>query len=607
MKFLGLAAGPAWLLLAGSALLVVLLYLLKPSPRRLVIGSALIWQRVLKERKREPERLRWWISLLIALLIALAIALALTRPEVAAVGGRAEDRIVVIDNSPSMAARTTDGRTRLQHALDRGAELVQAGGAGSRFLITDTMHQRPAAGFVTREEALNQLRAIEPRAGVTPWFPQAGLYDVPSGSAQQDARNPRRLWLVTDGVAALQPPAGTQVVSVFQSAPNVGITAFEVRALPSDVRRHEAFVEVTNAAPGQAQVQVQIAGVGAPPVSRNVTVAGNAAVNLVIDASAFGEGPLRASARYDTDAFDLDNVAYAYLPAKNRVRLALVTPGNAELLRALRLIPRLDVEVVSPRTRDLGRYDAAVFDRVAPPAVPLLPALLIGPARTAWLERTGAELGETRIERWDSAHPLLAGVALHDVLIDRAAPLQPDAKVKAPAMAAVARGPAGEPLILATREGRRIALLNFELDASNFALQPSFPGFLANAVDWLTREPRASAYRLGQVELPLPGARVLDLDGKEVPTRDAPGATVFDAARPGLYTAVARDQRIRVAVNALDPRLTAINATRAGQVPAPAADTGRAASALEPWALLLLAAVLLLAAEWWAYHRRLTV
>jgi hypothetical protein len=51
-----LAAGPAWLLIAGSAIAVVLLYLLKPSPRRLVIASSLIWQRVLRERKRKSEK-----------------------------------------------------------------------------------------------------------------------------------------------------------------------------------------------------------------------------------------------------------------------------------------------------------------------------------------------------------------------------------------------------------------------------------------------------------------------------------------------------------------------------------------------------------------------
>jgi hypothetical protein len=126
-------------------------------------------------------------------------------------------------------------------------------------------------------------------------------------------------------------------------------------------------------------------------------------------------------------------------------------------------------------------------------------------------------------------------------------------------------------------------------------------------VDWLTREPRAAAYSLGQVNLPLPAARVLDLQGKEVPTRGAPGATVFDAPRPGLYTALARDQRMRVAINVLDPHITAINASRLAQAPPEASRPVRVAWAIDPWVVLLLVGVLLLTGEWWAYHRRLTV
>lgn len=648
MKFFGLAAGQAWLLLAGSAIAVVLLYLLKPSPRRLVIASNLIWQRMLRERKQEPERLRWWISLLLALAIALALALALSRPEIAAIGGTAEDRIVVIDNSPSMAARNGDGRTRLQLALERAADIVRAGGAGSRFLITDTMHQLPAAGFVSRASALAQLRTIEPRAGISPWFPDAGSAPAPSGDAadsiQQSgvAANPRRLWLVTDGVAPLQPPAGTQVVSVFQSAPNVGITAFEVRAVPSDARQHEAFIQVTNAAAGPTQVEVQLAagGEGETPVVRVLRVQGNASASLVLDASGFGEGPLRASVRSDADALDLDNTAYAYLPGKSRVRVALVTPGNAELARVLRLLPRIEVEVLSPlRVGDLGRFDAAILDRVVPAQTPPVPALLIAPGRAPWLASRTNAVTDTRIERWDATHPLLSGVALRDVLIDRAATpqvedaaavpaaamtglpargtaapesgavatLPPGGAARALALIAVARGPANEALILATRTGPRIAVLSFALEASNFALQPSFPGFLANTVDWLTRAARADSQRLGLVSLPISGARVLDLDGNAVPTREVPGATLFEAAKPGLYTAVARDQRIPVAVNVLDARTTAINDTSAARAVSPAATAASAVWTLDPWLVLLLAAVALLAGEWWTYHRRLTV
>jgi hypothetical protein len=162
--------------------------------------------------------------------------------------------------------------------------------------------------------------------------------------------------------------------------------------------------------------------------------------------------------------------------------------------------------------------------------------------------------------------------------------------------------------MLASTDGRRLALVGFALEESNFAWQPSFPAFLANAVDWLTREPGALASRIGQVRLPLQQARVLDLDGREVATRRVPGATLFEANAPGLYTAFDAEQRIRVAVNVLDQHITRVNEGRFDRAtpPAPAASAA-ARAGIDPWVVLLVVAVLLLALEWWTYHRRVTL
>ena len=353
-----------------------------------------------------------------------------------------------------------------------------------------------------------------------------------------------------------------------------------MRAQPADARQHEAYLEVTNASAGARQVQVQIAGIGAPAVSRQLELAGGASASVVVDVSAFGEGPLRAGVRADGDALALDDVAYAYLPGKGRVRVGLVTTGNADLARTLRLLPRLAVEVIAPGAlHDARRFDALILDRFVPSEPPPVPALLIGPRSVPWLARGHGGVTETRLARWDGSHPLLSGVSLRDVLVDRATLLKPGTGERAASLATVAQGPGGEPLILAAREGRRLALVGFALEDSNFPLQASFPAFLSNAIDWLTREPRALAARVGQVSVPAAHARVLDLDGREVATRAVPGATLFDAPEPGLYTALAGDERIRVAVNLFDSHVTEVNASRFAQGAAPVVPSRRRAPA----------------------------
>jgi hypothetical protein len=581
---------------------VVLLYWLKPSPRRLVVASSLIWRRVLESRQRRLERWRWWLSLLLALAIALAIAAALTRPEIAAVSGAAADVVLVIDTGPSMAARGGDGRTRLTRAVERAESIVRGAGAGSRYLVADTT-QVVTPALESREEALARLHALTPRAGVQPWFPDVAR---PPGAGER-----LQLWFLTDGVSTFDVPREARLVSAFQVADNLGITAFEVRALPADARRHEAYLEITNASPGNKRVEVQVAGVGAAPLTRVLQLRGGAAANVVLDLAAFRAGPLRATLRASADALELDDTAYAYLPGKSRVRVGLFTAGNPALAQALRLLPRVEVEVAPPaRWRDVARFDAVVLDRFAPPRAPTVPALLIAPGAASWLPRSGTDVSDTRLERWDGSHPLLASVSLRDVLVDRAPLLQLDTRADARrlALAPLARGARNEPLILATRESQRVALLAFALEASNFAQQASFPAFLSNAIDWLTREPRALNFRLGQVSVPAVQARVFDLEGRAVDTRPAPVATLFDASEPGLFIAMSPEQRLRIAVNALDPQLTAINASRFAQGPAPAPPAAASVRPrIDPWLLLLALAVILLAVEWTTYNRRSTV
>lgn len=596
MSLLGLSPPLAALLLIAVAAIVVGLYLLKPAPRRIVIASILIWERVLHRKRRDAERWRWWLSLLLSLLIALLVALAVTRPDTGQGGAGGHRTAIVVDNSPSMRALRADGRTRLEQAVEEARRLIAAGGAAGRTQVVDTMGTLGAPAFEDRRRALAELDRIGPEARGKPRFPEAVRASVAAGAA--------RIVFITDGVAALDVPGDAEIVSVFEPVPNVGITAFDVRALSGDPRRFEALVAVTNAGAAPQRVAVAIAGAGRAPVERTLDVKARGTETLTVTLPDFVGGPVRASVRTDGDAFALDDEAFAFLPLAKVARVALVTPGNRVLEQALRLDPRVVLTVLTPKqyaTR--AGFDAYVFDRFAPPAAPAAPVLLIRPSPQAWLPAIGAMRTAPQVESWLDGHPVLDNVSLRDVQIERSATFEANGT----SVLGLARDTGGASVIVASATPPRWIASGFAIEDSNFAGQASFPMFVVNALAWLLDEPPALARPLGLTSVPLARARVVGPGGYQKDTRFVPDATLFEADVPGVYAAEGEAGRFRVVANVLDPAVTNVNVSRIAPQPTGAADAVTPSGAPEPWIALLLVAIALMLFEWWTYHRRITV
>ncbi len=596
MRLLGLSPGLAMALLAAVAAAIVALYLLKPPPRRVTVASNLIWERVLGRKRRDSERWRWWLSLALSLAIGLAIAFAIAKPEAQRSAGAGRQWVVVVDNAPTMGALQSDSRTRLEHARDRAREILQRGGSAGRYLVADTM------GTVVTPQFEDHRRAIEVLEGIAVGNDGAPRFPAPAELAKstEDAS----IVFVTDGVAGVQVPAAARTVSVFEPVDNVGITAFEVRGVPGDARRFEAFVAATNAGDQPIRATVVIAGAGHAALERTLDIPARDVVTLTLPVSDFTGGPLQASVRSANDGFDVDDSAWAFLPLTQVARVALVTGGNRALEQALRLDPRVALSVITPKQYGTRTgFDAYVFDRFAPAVPPAAPALLFRPAGASWLPAVRAVRESPSVESWLEDHPVLDNVSLRDADIQRAATFATDVE----GTTVLARDADGGALLVAAVRSPRWVASGFAVEDSNFAAQASFPMFVANSLAWLLDEPPAIGRGLGTVSVPLERARVLTPEGNPTDTRFVPGATLFRAEAPGVYSAEGATGRLRVLVNLLDPAITDVNATRLAATSPDAPTASLAFAGPEPWIALLLAAVALMLVEWWTYHRRLSV
>ncbi|HSF16151.1 MAG TPA: BatA domain-containing protein [Vicinamibacteria bacterium] len=590
MTFLQLGLSTMVLLLVSTAAAIVLLYWLKPPPRRVLVPSMLIWSRVLKERKGRSDFWRWLVSLLIALTVGLAIAMSVGRPEIGALSGTARRIAVVVDNSTTMAARSSSGRTRFEMALDRARELVRQGSSASRYLVADTTGHAPGGEYTSRRVALERIDRLQVSLGGKSAFPPRELF----GDSE--------VFFVTDGVLVSEIPERVTVVPVFQPVANVGITAFDLRAVPANPTRFEAFLEVANHSAEARRVAAQVDGASGASLKRTFSLEPGQVRGEILDLAQFSSGPVRALIDSEEDGFELDDVAYAYLGTPRVLRVALVTTGSSYLETLLRLDPRIELEIVSPSTLSSVREpDLFVFDRFAPDTAPSVPVIAFDPTPVGWLgKHTGRELAGLSLSGTERDHPVMANVSLGDVVVERVAAVElGDFDVLV--------GTELEPLILAGDVPVRFVHVTFDLAQSNLPLQASFPIFLSNAVSWLTGTEVLSS-PLGTISVELPGAAVTDLDGRDVPVRASPSGTSFAPDAPGLFSVRSGGGEVVVSANLLNPGISNVNASslteaqlEEGLESRPAESTG------ELWLVLIGVAFALVVVEWWTYHRRMTV
>ena len=619
---MGFAAAP---LLIGLGVLltagiIVLLYWIRPEPQPVVVPSNLIWRRILDERRRREDFWRWLISLAIALLVGLAVVMALAQPvpEGGARGGRV---VVVLDNSPSMGAALPGGGTRWDQASGQVRRILGAGGETSEFLLLDTAGERGGHSFIGRREALEALDNLGPVYGREHRFPDvAELLESAPG-----ARAAAEVIFVGDGVFVPEAPEGVERISVFEPVPNAGITAFDVRPLPTDPGRFEAFIEVVrhSGEPDDGGVVVlQIDGAGGASARRTLRVEPGTPFGETVPLTGFVAGPVRAViAISGEDGFAPDDVAHAYIPARNRLRVLLVGEPNPFWEAGLRLDPRVSLSRAGPDSDAAAEIDPASLDLVVidgspPAAMPPVPVLFAGSGAAEWLPpRLGNIDGATEegttvmlpVASGQAGHPLLRDLNLDDALA-RDVEAFDAAFFRDPAEAGSWELLLGDSRLglLAVRESplRGLAFA-FPIARSNLPLQADFPLLLSRVLSWLT-DVEVRRVGLGQARVAMAAGAIFDAGGQEVPSRRLGSEISFDATEPSLYYVAGGGREVVVAASLLDRRVSNLNQSAwAGEPPATPVPAATAVGAI--WPVLALFALLLIVAEWIAFHRHATV
>ncbi|MGD8478395.1 MAG: BatA domain-containing protein [Burkholderiales bacterium] len=586
MNALALSPFATYALAGIVALLIVLMHLLRPRALRRAVSSTVLWEAVLRQRRKYHTRWRWLLSLLLCLVVGLALAFALGRPEGF---GPAQPRVVVLlDNSPSMATLTRDGESRWLHAVALAQEVIEA--AGVDVMLVDTMGRAPVSGFVPPAQALAALTHFEVASFGTasvPLLPESGAFEV---------------HVISDGVAGFRMPPDAIVHSVFEPAINVAVTGLQTRPLPADPLRVEAFVQVYNASPVPARVRLSLRGGGGFELTQQLVMNAGELIDTTFDISDFDKGVIAAAAMTGHDAFARDDIAFAMVEPHRARNVLLVTTGNARLEDAIRSLPGLRLKVISPADwRDAMKADAYVFDRFSPQQFPPHGTLLFHPETVTWMQFERRVVEQPLVSSWARDSSLLDGVAWESLRVG-AVSVMVDLPEQVRALVSTRDGA----LICASTGARRWIVAGFSPEDSNLSTQPGLPVFLGNALRWLTEAERVMVSGLGAVRVPLPAAHVVNGSGYALASQTFGGETIFDAARPDIYTVIADDAKVRVVAGVLDPREADINRTRF-DASGGGASSLPAHARIEPWMALVAIALVFILVEWMAWTRRVAL
>jgi hypothetical protein len=601
---------PAALWLLGLIPLVVLLHLLRAAAHRQLVPSAFLW----RDLGREPEVARRWrpprltLVLLLQILAIAAASFALATPRLTTPPGR--HLVLVLDASASMLA-TDERPTRFDEGVRR-ARLLLAGLTPADVASIVRAGPRPRAVATAVDPLAAQAALGEVRPGGGSAAMREALF-VASDIARRSPDRAAEIVVLTDGsfvdpgdLSALG--VGTRFETVGRETANRAVTSLSVARQPGGPGTQSAVARLANYGDQPARVGLSLFVDDVLSDRRDVDLAPKGQTVAAFDVPA---GVRRVGVKLaGGDALPADDFAEVSVDIGFVRRVLLVTRRPEALERALRAIPDLKVDTVSPDRYDGSGAEIVVLDGVVPPTLPSGQLIVVSPPAGQSLLPVGPEIQGVQFSDFDPRHPLLQSVDLSAVRLAKATPFQtpPWARV-------VAEAPGG-PLILEGREeGRSVIGLGFEPSASGIDRMIAFPLLVANAISFLGGGDLAPSLVPGRtVTLPVaPGIGQVTLetpDGQPRRLRPEQGSVRFDEVElPGRY--VIRE----VGAGVGEPRVFAVNVADEAEssiaprprppvtVPSPGGD-GTVVRPLEIWPYLVAGALLLLVFEWWRFGRR---
>jgi hypothetical protein len=622
MNWPAFLTGGLWWALGALLPLVVVMYLLKLKRRRVILPSTLLWRRSLQDMVANSpfQRLRNNLLMWLQLLLLLLLILAFMRPVMKLQNASGSTLLVLIDNSASM--QVVEGtESRLEAAKRAALEAVDSIGNNDEAMIITFSDRTSIVQTLTSDRgALRRaIEAVEPR-DVETTLAEAGLIlqGLTTTFNEDGAPEPRtrtRTLVISDGAVresrTLADIPNVEYVRVGDAVDNLGISNVDVRESFADRVEYQVFATVTNSSEidVEALVEFELDGEIVDIKAANVPAGGTAGVVFTTP-----EQDRIARIRVDArDGFALDDEVTVRIAPRTELEVLLVSNGNDFLRSVFSIDPRVRLSIMRPVDYSAQEdFDIVIFDSAEAGELPSGNFVFFNATPPIPGFANTGEVENPVIVDWNRVHPLMRYANFEDVLIGRAI----DMDVPPTAIALVEAGTT--PLItLYESEVQRVLVIGFDVYKSYWPLDVSFPIFMSNLIEYLSRTGQfgvRASYRTGEI-IPIN------------PTRTSASALVrtpddrqlefsFEGINTAFLTETHKAGLYHVAYDSGETRTIPVNLLSEGEsliAPADSLDLGSrvvegadeaARVNREVWHYLALAALALLLLEWVIYCRR---
>lgn len=617
MFLLNLGIGEFLALFGAVSGIVVALYLLDRSRRKLTVATLRFWtpSEQPPEKRTRRRRIQQPLSLILQLLSLLCLLLAIAQLRLGTRDSAGRDHVLILDTSAWMDARSGQG-TLMDEARRLALAWVRALPAGDRVMLIR------ADGLATPATVFESSRAAVEEA-IARSHPGSTALNL--DAAFELARQVRHMHSSSAGEVVFagagrvteqqsgaedRTPPNLRVLPVAAAVENCGLRTIGLRRSHTVADVWEVFVTVRNYGQSSRVVRLALQFGGAPAGLRRIDLPPGTEQNATFELHTRSAGWVEARI-LGSDDFAADDYAVLELPRQPLVRVAVYSESPAWLRPVLSATPNVEAQFFSPSEYVSNRdADLVILDRFRPPALPSVGSIWIEPPAGASPVRVKTSLRNARVTQWLSGHPLGAGLRVQDLRLESATVFD-----AAPGDIPIAETEAG-PVILARAGKPRIVVLGFHPLRSSMRYELAAPLLFANLLHWMSpeifRRWELNAGSVGSVTAVLESeadasqARVLTEDQIALPFTVQGRNVRFFAGTPGTVRVLAGDRELvysltlpEVAVASWQPP----GSVRRG-VPSP---SSRGTLSRDLWQILAILGGLGLLVDWLWFGRGVTM